>query len=97
MHGSNMARPKMSTTEPMMGGPMKASEVEMSAMPKAHLTRRAQVLGVQNALRAKGFGLAADGILGRHTRDALRRYQKANGLKATGQIDKATLRSLNVS
>jgi peptidoglycan hydrolase-like protein with peptidoglycan-binding domain len=90
-----MAGPKMA--EPKMAGPMKASEVEMSAMPKSRLPRRAEVRGVQNALKAKGYDLTVDGILGKHTRAALRRYQKAEGLKATGQIDKATLRSLNIS
>jgi peptidoglycan hydrolase-like protein with peptidoglycan-binding domain len=90
-----MAEPKMAG--PKMAGPMKASEVEMSAMPKSRLPRRAEVRGVQNALKAKGYDLTVDGILGKHTRAALRRYQKAEGLKATGQIDKATLRSLNIS
>jgi len=95
MAGPKMAGPMMA--EPKMAGPMKASEVEMSAMPKARLPRRAEVRGVQNALKAKGYRLTVDGILGKHTRAALRRYQKAEGLKATGQIDKATLRSLNIS
>ena len=86
----NMAAQKMAPS-------MSAKQVEMSAMPKSQLPRRAQVRGVQNALKAKGYGLSADGILGKHTRAALRKYQKANGLKVTGQIDKATLRSLNIS
>ena len=89
------AKPMMA--EPMMGGSMKAKEVEMSAMPQARLPRRAEVRGVQNALKAKGYDLTVDGVLGKHTRAALRRYQKAKGLKVTGQIDKATLRSLNIS
>jgi peptidoglycan hydrolase-like protein with peptidoglycan-binding domain len=108
MHGTSsatakapmMAEPKMAEPKmagPKMAGPMKASEVEMSAMPKSRLPRRAEVRGVQNALKAKGYDLTVDGILGKHTRAALRRYQKAEGLKATGQIDKATLRSLNIS
>jgi peptidoglycan hydrolase-like protein with peptidoglycan-binding domain len=96
----NMAKQKMAKSEmakPKMAGPMKAKEVEMSAMPKARLPRRAEVMGVQNALNAKGYALTADGIFGKHTRAALRKYQKANGLKVTGRIDKATLRSLNIS
>lgn len=94
---SKMAEPGPKMAKSEMAGPMKAKEVEMSAMPKARLPRRAQVMGVQNALNAKGYALSADGILGKRTRAALRKYQKANGLKVTGRIDKATLHSLNIS
>jgi murein L,D-transpeptidase YcbB/YkuD len=91
----NMSAPMMAGSK--MAPSMSAKEVEMSAMPKAQLPRRAQVRGVQTALKAKGYGLTVDGILGKQTRAALRKFQKANGLKATGRIDKATLRSLNIS
>jgi peptidoglycan hydrolase-like protein with peptidoglycan-binding domain len=82
---------------PEMAAPMAMKQAEKSALPKAKLPWKAEVMGVQNALKAKGYKLAADGILGKRTRAALRKYQKANKLKVTGRIDKATLRSLKIS
>lgn len=52
---------------------------------------------IQLALKAKGYDPGPiDNILGRETRDALRRYQTANNLPV-GQVDLETMRSLGVS
>jgi hypothetical protein len=55
------------------------------------------VRSAQEALDRQGFEPGRiDGILGPRTQAALRGYQRKNGLAATGQIDSATLRSLDI-
>jgi peptidoglycan hydrolase-like protein with peptidoglycan-binding domain len=54
------------------------------------------VKAVQEALKKEGYKLKVDGLMGKHTRTALKRYQKKNGLKVTGKPDEATLAKLNV-
>jgi Putative peptidoglycan binding domain len=52
---------------------------------------------VQAALARKGYYHGAiDGSMGPATRDALRRYQRYQGLDATGQIDQRVLESLRL-
>ena len=59
---------------------------------------RAQVKSVQAALNAKGYDAGpADGALGPRTRGAIRAYQIASGMTATGAIDKTLLASLGVA
>jgi peptidoglycan hydrolase-like protein with peptidoglycan-binding domain len=54
------------------------------------------VKAVQEALNKEGYKLKVDGLMGKHTRSALKSYQKKNGLKVTGKADEATLTKLNV-
>jgi peptidoglycan hydrolase-like protein with peptidoglycan-binding domain len=54
------------------------------------------VKAVQEALNKQGYKLKVDGLMGKHTQNALKSYQKKNGLKVTGKTDKATLAKLNV-
>ena len=56
----------------------------------------AQVKSVQEALVAAGYKIKVDGKIGRQLRAALKKYQKKNGLKATGRINKATLDKMRV-
>ncbi|HKY94178.1 MAG TPA: peptidoglycan-binding protein [Kiloniellales bacterium] len=59
---------------------------------------RAQVKSVQQALNSRGYDAGpADGALGPRTRGAIRAFQIANGMTATGAIDKALLASLGVA
>jgi peptidoglycan hydrolase-like protein with peptidoglycan-binding domain len=51
---------------------------------------------VQEALNKEGFKLKVDGLMGKHTRAALKNYQKKNALKVTGTPDEATLAKLGV-
>jgi len=52
---------------------------------------------VQEALKAKGNDPGAiDGRMGRKTRAALKDFQQANGLKATGRMDDQTAEKLGV-
>jgi putative peptidoglycan binding protein len=53
------------------------------------------ISGAQVRLNNLGFGAGAvDGILGSRTRDAVRRFQEANHLAASGELDDQTCRKL---
>jgi len=55
-----------------------------------------RVMMMQRALKRAGFDPGPiDGIIGSKTKEAVRAYQKANGL-ATGAITLETLRSLGI-
>ena len=55
-----------------------------------------QVKAVQTALNRDGYKVAVDGKMGKQTHDALLKFQKANGLPATGKADAATVKKLGV-
>jgi peptidoglycan hydrolase-like protein with peptidoglycan-binding domain len=54
------------------------------------------VKALQEALNKHGAKLKADGMMGGKTKAALKKYQKANGLKATGTVDDATKAKLGL-
>jgi len=57
-----------------------------------------QVIQLQQALNEKGFNVgAADGQMGAKTKAALKQFQQAQGLQASGQIDTQTLAALNIT
>jgi lipid-binding SYLF domain-containing protein len=56
------------------------------------------IRSAQQALNEKGFDAGAvDGIAGRHTQAAVRKFQKSKGLDQNGRLDQATLEALGVS
>jgi len=56
-----------------------------------------EVKSAQDALKAKGYDPgASDGAMGPRTRAALRNFQKAEGLRATGRLDTDTRSKLGV-
>jgi|FLYM01.1.fsa_nt_gi peptidoglycan hydrolase-like protein with peptidoglycan-binding domain len=55
-----------------------------------------QVRDVQSALSSRGYDLEVDGIAGKNTKNALRTFQKDQGLEETGMMDEATLNALNL-
>ena len=55
----------------------------------APVAKKVSVKRIQRAL-----GVRADGILGPKTRRAIKRFQRTNGLAATGRVDDATLIAL---
>jgi hypothetical protein len=59
--------------------------------------RRELIRHVQERLQATGFSTGAiEGALGPQTRDALRWFQNAKGIRATGEFDETTLDALGV-
>jgi peptidoglycan hydrolase-like protein with peptidoglycan-binding domain len=55
-----------------------------------------QIKAVQTALNKEGYKLEVDGKMGKQTRAALMKFQKAHGLPATGKADDATRKKLGV-
>lgn len=51
---------------------------------------------IQRALKRAGFGVAADGIWGPITTEAVKKFQEENGLKTDGLAGPATLAALGV-
>lgn len=51
---------------------------------------------IQTALNSHGADLKVDGMMGKKSRAAIKKFQTENGLKATGWADKATLEKLGV-
>ncbi|MEW6349167.1 MAG: peptidoglycan-binding domain-containing protein [Thermodesulfobacteriota bacterium] len=58
---------------------------------------KSRVKEAQQALIASGFKMKPSGVLGPQTRRALKQYQKKNGLKVTGRLDKATLGKMGIN
>ena len=56
-----------------------------------------EVQKVQTALNQKGERVKVDGIWGPQTQQALRDFQKKNGLQASGQLDDETMQKLDVA
>ncbi|MFY8216179.1 MAG: peptidoglycan-binding protein [Chthoniobacterales bacterium] len=56
------------------------------------------VLAVQSQLKKSGFySGGVDGVWGSQTAAAVRRYQLANDLRVTGELNEATLESLSIT
>lgn len=62
----------------------------------ATTSSNAQVESVQASLAQEGYNVSVDGVWGPQSVEALRQFQQANNLDATGQIDAQTLAALNV-
>jgi N-acetyl-anhydromuramyl-L-alanine amidase AmpD len=54
----------------------------------------AQMKAIQKSLSAAGYPVQWTGRLDQDTRDAISRFQRANGLDATGQLDARTAHAL---
>jgi peptidoglycan hydrolase-like protein with peptidoglycan-binding domain len=76
-----------------------APRIEKKAM-KAHHHKAAmsseKTKKIQEALNAHGGKLKADGKFGKGTKNALKKFQKENGLKVTGKADKETMEKLGM-
>ncbi|HEX6022190.1 MAG TPA: transglycosylase family protein [Solirubrobacter sp.] len=55
------------------------------------ISKKAWVKKIQRVL-----GVRADGIMGPQTRRAVRRFQRANGLRVTGRVDASTIVALGL-
>lgn len=57
--------------------------------------RNDSVKELQTALNAAGYSLTVDGVFGSRTLDAVKKYQTAQGLTASGTVDEGTWNALN--
>ncbi|HQU15843.1 MAG: hypothetical protein B7Z66_03260 [Chromatiales bacterium 21-64-14] len=73
----------------------KASHVHAHKAMHKHPMVNARVKEAQEALNKDGYKMKADGIMGKKTRAALKEFQAKHGLKATGQLNSATLKKLH--
>jgi peptidoglycan hydrolase-like protein with peptidoglycan-binding domain len=72
-----------------------------AAKPKKPAPFRAtkeQVTGAQNLMKSKNmFAGEASGKLDDSTREGLKKYQEANGLKVTGTLNQVTLEKMGIA
>jgi Putative peptidoglycan binding domain len=71
-------------------------ELLQHATASASLLPRSTIKALQEALKRQDSALKTDGVLGKGTRAAIRRYQAQRGLQVTGDPDAATLSRLGV-
>jgi Putative peptidoglycan binding domain len=57
---------------------------------------RSTIKSVQSSLKAQGHSVSVDGKWGPRSAAALRDFQAANNLSATGELDTATMAALNI-
>ena len=69
------------------------TEPEQSVEKTIELVRKVQ----QKLNHLERAGLAVDGILGRHTKSALRDFQESRKLPASGELNRETLAALGVT
>jgi peptidoglycan hydrolase-like protein with peptidoglycan-binding domain len=82
------------SSQPSSSMPAKPAEKKATASKKSG---GESVKALQTALNAKGgANIKVDGKMGKETRDALKKYQQANGLTPTGRSDAATRAKLGV-
>ena len=73
--------------------------MEKKAMKKMvhHRFTAEQVKAIQEALNTHGAKLKTDGKWGKETREAIKAYQKDNGLRTTGHANKKTRAKLGLT
>jgi len=73
-------------------------EVVPADLPTLRLMARGESVKIlQSALHARGHALVADGIFGRGTLEAVKSFQRANGLSADGIVGARTWAALNAA
>jgi peptidoglycan hydrolase-like protein with peptidoglycan-binding domain len=91
-----MAKPE---AKPEMKAPMQPEKKPAMAAQKKmakKAMKNEKVMAVQKALNGAGFTLKEDGMMGKNTRHALKKYQKDNKLKVTGKADMETMAKLGI-
>lgn len=83
------AKPKVEQAKPKAAATAKPAKAHKTAGKK-------WVKNLQTALNGQGYQIKADGLMGKKTRHALKDFQKKNGLKASGRLDKATKAKLGL-
>jgi peptidoglycan hydrolase-like protein with peptidoglycan-binding domain len=69
----------------------------MAQQVKSSSMSHNRVQELQKALNNNGNSLAVDGRWGSKTQTALRSYQRQQGLKVSGRLDRATAQKLNIA
>ncbi|MGE5305278.1 MAG: peptidoglycan-binding domain-containing protein [Alphaproteobacteria bacterium] len=87
-----LAQPAFATDQAKEAAP----KVEKAEHARVHKGSE-EIVKVQEALKAKGEEPGSiDGIMGKKTRAALKKFQEQNKLKATGTLDQQTAEKLGV-
>ncbi|MEW5912277.1 MAG: peptidoglycan-binding domain-containing protein [Thermodesulfobacteriota bacterium] len=81
---------------PAKAAPAKKPVAKKVMAKKAMAKPNAKVKAAQEALNKAGAKLKADGLMGKQTRAAVKKFQKGKGLKVTGKLDAATLKALGL-
>lgn len=81
---------------PEKAAPAKKPMAKKVMAKKAMAKPDAKVKAAQEALNKAGAKLKADGLMGKQTRAAVKKFQKGKGLKVTGKLDAATLKALGL-
>lgn len=97
---------QMPSQNPSTNGPTSGSN-RSASMPgtpgenpegsKAATKSPEEMQKIQSALNQKGERVKVDGIWGPQTAEAVRDFQKKNGLRPSGQLDNETLQKLDVA
>lgn len=97
MESAKAARMESAKMEKAVHSMAKSPRHAMMARERVHLSKD-EVTALQNALASAGaYKGKVDGIFGRHTRVALRKYQKEHGLAASGRPDPETVSKLGIT
>jgi peptidoglycan hydrolase-like protein with peptidoglycan-binding domain len=90
----------MPTSQPQAEKSVTQSQKTASSMMKSSgnkaMMSNHEIKLMQEALNKDGYKLKVDGILGMHTSNAIKNFQKKNDLTVTGQPDSMTLAKLNL-
>lgn len=79
------------------GGHSAHAHVDGSCPYNAYCVSSSMVRKVQNVLNDCGYNCGtADGVYGKKTKKALKKYQKDNGLKSNGVIGKSTVKAMGL-
>lgn len=92
----------MEQQDPASGEQAQPSDTLEAVVPaqtgEAGALNEAEIMQVQDALNQQGFDPGpTDGLMGPQTSSALREFQQAQGLEASGKADQQTLAALGVS
>lgn len=91
------------TLSPVIAAPSSAASqtssmaAGMSNNMMKMMMNKTWVKQVQQALNSHGASIKTDGICGKKTIDAIRTFQRAQGLKVTGMPDAETLKALGIA
>lgn len=72
--------------------------LSIAATAQAAAYSKETINDVQEALNHAGYNCGTpDGVVGKNTKTAIRKYQKAKGLKVTGAVNNTLIKSLGVT